>query len=343
MNSFESPEYLVLNELVSTESSFLLPSSIVKSKRKEKTSIEYPFFISDKFSISSLLFTNRGAENVHVYLWILKDLSWTQGFYYPSIIFGALALFWCIILVLQAAIDRNYEEIYMLIAVTLWLFGNFYWMYGEIVRGDDDINAVEGSYILEVALIWILCFHVVLQPLGLLTHNCNTSASRGRLYEEIGLHPRFSYFKSWRQYEHIHTFFWCGKDWSWMRRIEYSWIAFSIPTVLIAVDFIWSSFRTRRMMIETVHYIAILMWIIGNLVWGYGELYISNDDDPIFIFNNPLAHEFPSNASLITGDDYMLNRTPYRWFSSWIIFSALFPIVLLYSIWIPLTITNKIT
>ena len=39
--------------------------------------------------------TARGAENMHIYLWILKDLCWTQNFGTPSIVFGSLALVWC--------------------------------------------------------------------------------------------------------------------------------------------------------------------------------------------------------------------------------------------------------
>jgi hypothetical protein len=151
-------------------------------------------------------------------------------------------------------------------------------MYGEMTSsGDDDYHIQQGAYILEFALVWIMCFHIILQPLGFITHNTATLKPH-----EASLSPRFSYFKSWRQYEHVHTLFWCGKDWSWVSRYPILWVknihvdftchtinsfsqvVFTIPTVLIALDFIWCSFRTKKLMVETAHFASTLIWIIGD-------------------------------------------------------------------------------
>ena len=93
----------------------------------------------------------RGAENFHIYLWILKDLSWAQDWRFSAMFFGSFALAWCSVLLYMAAVKhRNVEEVYMLAALTLWLFGNFWWMIGEVgVLGDDDTNSVQGGHIFE--------------------------------------------------------------------------------------------------------------------------------------------------------------------------------------------------
>jgi len=41
---------------------------------------------------AALFLTVRGVENVFIYVWIAKDLAWTQSWYYASWIFGVLAL-----------------------------------------------------------------------------------------------------------------------------------------------------------------------------------------------------------------------------------------------------------
>jgi hypothetical protein len=73
----------------------------------------------------------RPIENIHIYLWILKDLAWSQDWYYPALIFGTLALVWCAVLFYEAYALRSLYEAYMAIATTLWLAANFVWMTGK--------------------------------------------------------------------------------------------------------------------------------------------------------------------------------------------------------------------
>lgn len=79
---------------------------------------------------SQTYYMMRPIENGHIYLWILKDLSWAQDWYYPSMIFGSLALVWCGVLMIEAIRMRSMYEVYMTIGVTLWLAANFVWMKG---------------------------------------------------------------------------------------------------------------------------------------------------------------------------------------------------------------------
>lgn len=96
----------------------------------------------------------------------------------------------------------------MLIALSLWLCGNGWWMCGDVgISGNNNKNAPEAAYILVAALAWILLHHVLLRPLGLMRVSQSTIAK----YKGTGLRPRFTYFVTWRGYEHAHSFFWAAK------------------------------------------------------------------------------------------------------------------------------------
>lgn len=45
---------------------------------------------------------------------------------------------------------------------------------------------------------------------------------------------------------------------------------------------------TRNQMEDSVHYLAQLMWVIGNMLWAIGNIFIEGsdgEDDPSFIFD----------------------------------------------------------
>jgi hypothetical protein len=78
-------------------------------------------------------FTVRGAENFHIYLWILKDLAWSQSWTEMAWLFGLSAISWCLVLVYHAIDSRCFMELYMLVVMILWLSGNFVWMAGGCI------------------------------------------------------------------------------------------------------------------------------------------------------------------------------------------------------------------
>lgn len=102
--------------------------SISKDDSKQTYLGNY-FYITVPWSIE-YYFTVRGSENFHIYLWVAKDLAWTQDAYWPSMIFGSMALAWCGVLAFNAIRHRSIDEVYMLIALTMWLAANFVWMAG---------------------------------------------------------------------------------------------------------------------------------------------------------------------------------------------------------------------
>lgn len=51
--------------------------------------------------------------------------------------------------------------------------------------------------------------------------------------------------KDWREYEHIHTLAWLGKDYAWVHVLPSLWVLCLVPTILIAIDFIWTTWKTK--------------------------------------------------------------------------------------------------
>lgn len=285
--------------------------------------LEIPkYYISIPWS-AQFYYSIRGSENFHIYLWVAKDLCWSQDYFYGSGIFGGLALLWVGVLFYHAYQYWFIEEMYMLVAVFLWLFGNFWWMIGEVYNGDDDIHEPQAGGILLGAIVWILIYHSILRPFNIIKSDPRIA----KKYQTAGLKSSFTYFRTWREYEWSHTFLWLCKDVSWAEDWPITWIIFVVPTVLVALDFIYQTWKTKRMMIDCAHYTAQLLWVFGNAAWAYGELFVlMYDDDVVYDFWIFTLHS---------------QRQP-RWIASWLLLLAFVPIVMLYFIWLPLTCTGQL-
>jgi len=245
-----------------------------------------PSFIStvaDYFDIpcsADFFFSVRGAENVHIYLWVAKDLGWTAGNEFLGMTAGVAALLWIGVLLFNAISVGCTEDAYMLIPMFLWLFGNFWWMEGEFINDDDDVHGPQAGDFMIAGACFLGVYYLFLKPYNILKDDPKMT----QLCLREGLIPRFSYFKTWRQYEHFHTLCWLGKDLSWDQNNPYTYVVFMIPTVLIAADFIHMSITKPKMLIDGVHYIAQLNWVLANAVWSMGELFYWGPDNPLSLF-----------------------------------------------------------
>jgi hypothetical protein len=199
-------------------------------------------------------------------------------------------------------------------------------VYGEVYNGDDDYVVPRAAIIMETAIALILLYHIVLRPFKLIPEPSKEMIDK---YESADLIPRFSYFRHWREYEHIHTLFWLGKDVSWNQSCAPAWIICLIPTFLIGADFIYMTWKTNKMTIDMAHYIAQLIWVLGNMLWAMGEVTAitgeTDDGTAYFIFS--LSPEAARQC---------------RWYSAWLLFAAYVPIAMLYFVWLPLTCMGKI-
>jgi len=116
----------------------------------------------------------------------------------------------------------------------------------------------------------------------------------------------------------------CLKDLAWNRDNIVMWFLFLIPTVLLACDLLWLSYHTEDVTIHTTHYFSSLLWILGNACWAFGEFFFDKYDEPLVMWHL-------SDDSLYT----------LRWYSAWILTSSLFPVIIMYVVWIYLT-KNKL-
>ena len=65
----------------------------------------------------------------------------------------------------------------------------------------------------------------------------------------------------------------------------YRWVLFVIPTLLMAVDFMYVTAKTKTMTIDLVHYIAQCLWVVSNIIWAGAEVFGTNFDSPYYIFH----------------------------------------------------------
>jgi hypothetical protein len=279
--------------------------------------------IIEGFSYSfdpSIFVTVRGCENVHIYLWMLKDLGWMLDHKEIGITFGTFALLWLFVLGYNARKHANNEELYFILPTFLWLFGNYLWMISNVFH-HSDVYRFPASCFFMLALVSIVLYFGFLKNKLIF----QLTKENSNLYSSHGLTCRFKSIGSWRRYEFVHMFFWCLKDYCWCAEDELLWIVGgAIPTLLISLDLIYRTWKSSSVFVDLMHYIAQLIWLSANIIWGYMEIFeIDSDRITKTSFSDPL-------------------KANGREIATFIILVAWIPIVLLYLLWIPLTLMKKI-
>ncbi|MFT4202293.1 MAG: hypothetical protein QM610_00125 [Chitinophagaceae bacterium] len=82
----------------------------------------------------------------------------------------------------------------------------------------------------------------------------------------------------YRQIENLHIVFWLFKDIAWCLGIHWLGITMVVPTLMIAIVILW---RTRWLMSERCHNLAIAFWILANSYWMVSEFFVF-DTKPLF-------------------------------------------------------------
>ncbi len=90
--------------------------------------------------------------------------------------------------------------------------------------------------------------------------------------------PAYSIPIRFRKMENLHIVFWLFKDISWCMIWKPLGIAMIFPTLIIAIVI---SVRTRQLMSEVCHNIAIVFWISANAYWMISEFF-EFDTWPLF-------------------------------------------------------------
>lgn len=80
--------------------------------------------------------------------------------------------------------------------------------------------------------------------------------------------------KRYRNMENLHIVFWLFKDLAWCLIWPPLGIAMILPTLSIALVITW---RTRHMVSELCHNLAVAIWIVANSYWMISEFYDFNE------------------------------------------------------------------
>jgi hypothetical protein len=82
--------------------------------------------------------------------------------------------------------------------------------------------------------------------------------------------PAYSIPLRYRKMENLHIVFWLFKDVSWCMVWKPVGIAMILPTLLISIIIAW---RTRDLVSECTHNLAITFWITANAYWMISEFF----------------------------------------------------------------------
>lgn len=74
----------------------------------------------------------------------------------------------------------------------------------------------------------------------------------------------------YRRMENLHILFWLVKDTCWCLSFRWLGITMIFPTLLVAILICW---RTRHMMSELTHNLAVIFWIGANSFWMITEFF----------------------------------------------------------------------
>ncbi|WP_246022532.1 hypothetical protein [Filimonas effusa] len=83
---------------------------------------------------------------------------------------------------------------------------------------------------------------------------------------------------SYRRMENMHIVFWLFKDISWCMIWKPLGIIMIFPTLIISIVIAW---RTRQLVSELCHNLAISIWIAANSYWMISE-FLHFDDHIVF-------------------------------------------------------------
>jgi hypothetical protein len=82
----------------------------------------------------------RYYENIHIPLWLLKDLCWMFHWKTAGIIMIIPTILVALIITIKCFREEKNHEEWVQMAVLFWIFGNSYWMICEFYDREDIKN-----------------------------------------------------------------------------------------------------------------------------------------------------------------------------------------------------------
>jgi len=90
---------------------------------------------------------------------------------------------------------------------------------------------------------------------------------------------------TYRKMENLHIVFWLFKDIAWCMGWRPLGVIMIIPTIIISIVIAW---RTRKIVSELCHNLAITVWISANSFWMCSEFF--GVDEHIVFGNTTVKH-----------------------------------------------------
>ncbi|REJ83775.1 MAG: hypothetical protein DWQ44_00580 [Bacteroidetes bacterium] len=96
----------------------------------------------------------RHFENVHILLWLLKDICWLMEYRFMGA-FMIIPTILVALLIVLISIREKDDEAYINGAILLWIIANAYWMICEFVERDEMKNWAAVPFVLGLILVSI--------------------------------------------------------------------------------------------------------------------------------------------------------------------------------------------
>eukprot|EP00924_Labyrinthula_sp_SR-Ha-C_P001084 snap_masked-scaffold_7-processed-gene-12.23-mRNA-1 protein AED:1.00 eAED:1.00 QI:0/0/0/0/1/1/2/0/337 len=254
--------------------------------------------------IHSVMALYTGLIYLQIYLWLVKDFSWSQlHWFYTGIIFGSLSVILLFLMIILTLWKRIFSETVVVVGLSLWVFSNYWWMIGEIwpyYMYDKNISLVPEFFVpdlmeeyeygggdlfydekteeakcFSLAAVAVLFFSVFILPWFYF--------DRDRVMEvclmENETLPRFRFpffFRDFLEYENLHVFFWALKDCFWIYGNQVGYMVGLALTSLFMLDTIYLYWTSKSHLVDLIHYFVLLLWVAANGFWAYGELFIES-------------------------------------------------------------------
>lgn len=110
----------------------------------------------------------------------------------------------------------------------------------------------------------------------------------------------------YRKMENGHIVFWLFKDISWCMIWKPLGIAMIFPTLAIAIIIAW---RTRNIVSELCHNLAIILWISANSYWMISEFF-HFDGNPVY---GDITYKYLSVIPFVAG--ILILAYYYLWYA----------------------------
>lgn len=105
----------------------------------------------------------RKSENVHILLWLLKDLCWVADFKVMGIIMIIPTIAVAVFITFLAR--KTVSELVHNLTVVCWICANSVWMIGEFYFDDGTRPAAMGFFIAGIAIIAVFYLNLLVKRL----------------------------------------------------------------------------------------------------------------------------------------------------------------------------------